>query len=81
MGAESIRSFFYRMLSDGTDERTKYSLVTESEQLFKRLSSMSIPSLHISVSAILYRDAQFTEKYLATGNDNAIIEQFGLTLN
>ncbi len=73
--------FFYHILSDGADERTKYSLVTETEGVFEKITSMKLPALHLHVSAILYKDDQIIEKHLATGIDYEIIERYGLEID
>ncbi len=75
-----LKSFFYNILADGTDCSVKYSIVTDSKELFDKVTSMSIPSLKQIVSAIYFDGNTFTETYIDTGYGHIHLDNAGLIL-
>ena len=75
-----LRNFFFNLLNDGTDERVKYSLITDSQEIYDEMTSMSIPALNLHISAILYKGEKFTETYLNTGINPSDLKKTSLTL-
>lgn len=75
-----LRNFFFMMLNDGTNERVKYSVITDLQEIYDEMTSMNIPALNLYISVILYKEDTFTETYLSTGINPSVLNSAGLSL-
>ncbi len=74
-----LKNTLYRIIVDGANADVKYSIVTDSDELYKEVAKISVPSLNIHLSCILYKDGKFKETYICTATDNSELKKAGLT--
>lgn len=78
---EVARKYLYKILRCGRPaEKAKYSIITNSTEVFNELCSIQIPALNLLVSAIYYDGADFKETYLSTSINPDNLDNVGLSL-